>query len=109
MNYMKKARRADKTANEKMDYLARRKTIEMEKSKATERSFKCFMVMMVAFLHDRLGFGKKRILDFFEYVSDQFEFVEQYSDYFEDMNRNLAEEIGIDVLKMELKNGKKDE
>lgn len=74
-----------------------------------DHAFSCFMIMSVAFLHDRQGFGRKRILDFFDYIAEQFEYVEEYPDYYKDMNRNLAEEIGIDVLKMELKNGKKDE
>ena len=67
---------------------------------ATTKAFDSFMVISVAYLHDRQGFGKKRLLDFIDYVVEQMHFVEEYPDYFESMNTELAKETGVDVIKM---------
>ena len=58
-----------------------------------------FMVISVAYLHDKQKFGQKRLLDFVDYVVEQMRYVEEYPDYFVTMNEELAKETGVDVLK----------
>lgn len=64
-----------------------------------EQAFDNFMVISVAYLHDKQKFGQKRLLDFVDYVVEQMRFVEEYPDYFVTMNEELAKETGVDVLK----------
>lgn len=62
------------------------------------QAFDNFMIIAVAYLHDRQKFGRKRLLDFVDYVVEQMRFVEEYPDYFVTMNEELAKETGINVL-----------
>lgn len=64
-----------------------------------EQAFDNFMVISVAYLHDKQKFGQKRLLDFADYVVEQMRYVEEYPDYFVTMNEELAKETGADVLK----------
>lgn len=68
----------------------------------TKKTFDCFMIISIAFLHDRMGFGKKRLLDFIDYTVEQMHFVEKLPDYFESMNEAIRDETGVDVLKNEI-------
>lgn len=77
-----------------------RKNRKKQLDEATTKAFDSFMIISVAYLHDRQGFGKKRLLDFIDYVVEQMHFVEEYQDYFESMNTELAKETGVDVIKM---------
>ena len=64
-----------------------------------EQAFDNFMVISVAYLHDKQKFGQKRLLDFVDSVVEQMRYVEEYPDYFVTMNEELAKETGVDVLK----------
>ena len=76
-------------------YLAAQKK---ELDEVTKKTFDSFLIISVAFLHDRLGFGKKRLLDFIDYAVEQMHFVEELPDYFETMNEAIRDETGVDVL-----------
>ena len=79
-----------------------------EIDRVTRQTFDCFMIITVAYLHDRLGFGKKRLLEFIEYAVEQIHFAEELPDYFETMNEAIRDETGVDVLKNEVaKKGRK--
>ena len=82
-----------------------RRYIEVQKKQLdemTRKTFDCFLIISVAFLHDRMGFGKKRLLDFIDYAVEQMHFVEELPDYFESMNAAIRDETGVDVLKNEI-------
>lgn len=69
-----------------------------QRDEATMNAFSAFLIISVAYLHDKQKFGKKRLLDFIDYVVEQMHFVEEYPDYFESMNTELSKETGVDVL-----------
>lgn len=64
----------------------------------TRKTFDCFLIISVTFLHDKLGFGKKRLLDFIDYAVEQMYFIEELPDYFETMNEAIRDETRVDVL-----------
>lgn len=90
--------RAEKICKEIMSSKRYQDARKADSEEATAKAFDSFMVISVAYLHDRQGFGKKRLLDFIDYVVEQMHFVEEYPDYFESMNKELAKETGVDVL-----------
>ena len=90
--------RAEKICKEIMSSKRYQDARKADNEEATTKAFDSFMVISVAYLHDRQGFGKKRLLDFIDYVVEQMHFVEEYPDYFESMNKELAKETGVDVL-----------
>ena len=92
--------RAEKICKEIMSSKRYQDARKADNEEATTKAFDSFMVISVAYLHDRQGFGKKRLLDFIDYVVEQMHFVEEYPDYFESMNKELAKETGVDVIKM---------
>lgn len=69
---------------------------------AMRRTLDMFLVVSVAFLHDRIGFGRKRIIQFLEYADEQMKYLEDLPDYFETMNEAIREETGVDVMKLEV-------
>lgn len=79
--------------------------VEQQKKELEEvmrKTFDIFLVISVAYLHDRMGFNRKRILRFLEYAEEQMEFVKDLPDYFTSMNDAIREETGVDVLKLEV-------
>lgn len=79
--------------------------VEVQKKELEEtmrNTFNIFLVISVAYLHDRLGLGRKRILQFLEYADDQMEYIRELPDYFESMNDAIREETGVDVMKLEV-------
>lgn len=73
-----------------------------EIDRVTRQTFDCFMIISVAYLHDRLGFQNKRILEFIDYAVEQMHFAEELPDYFMTMNEAIRDETGVDVLKNEV-------
>lgn len=71
-----------------------------EKKKLEEmhrKAFDCFLLISTDYLY-RLGFRKKRLLKFIEFVVYQMHCIEEYPEYFQQLNEALAEETGIDIL-----------
>ena len=73
-----------------------------ELDEVTRKTFDMFLVVTVAYLHDRLGFSRKRIIQFLEYADEQMKYLEDLTDYFETMNEAIREETGVDVMKLEV-------
>lgn len=73
-----------------------------ERDEAIEKALDMFLVVSVAYLHDRMGFGKKRIVQFLEYADEQMKYLEELPDYFETMNEAIREETGVNVMKLEV-------
>lgn len=73
-----------------------------ERNEAVQKALDIFLVVSVAYLHDRLGFQRKRIIRFLEYADEQMKYLEELPDYFESMNEAIREETGIDVMKLEM-------
>lgn len=73
-----------------------------ELEETVKKALDIFLVVSVAYLHDRLGFQRKRIIRFLEYADEQMKYLEELPDYFESMNEAIREETGIDVIKLEM-------
>ena len=54
-------------------------------------------------LHDKFGFGKKRLSDYMLYVYDYFDSIYGNWISFEDIRRTIYDEIGIDFDELEAK------
>ena len=101
MNWITKAQKEqkyEKIIKEIMNSPTYKAAREADIKEETQKAFESFMIISVAYLRDKQGFGKRRLLDFIDYVVDQMHFVEEYPDYFESMNKELAKETGVDVL-----------
>lgn len=73
--------------------IAEKKKLEKEYRKA----FDCFILISADYLY-RIGFRKKRLLKFIKFVIEQMHCVEEYPEYFQQLNEAMAEETGIDIL-----------
>lgn len=73
-----------------------------ELNEVTRKTFDMFLIVTAAYLHDRLGLGRKRIIQFLEYADEQMKYLEDLPDYFETMNEAIREETGVDVMKLEV-------
>lgn len=73
----------------------------MRKKKKIEetyrKAFDCFLLISADYLY-RLGFRKKRLLKFIDFVIYQMHCIEEDPEYFNLLNDALAEETGIDIL-----------
>ena len=73
-----------------------------ELDEVTRKTFDMFLVVTVEYLHDRLGFSRKPIIQILEYADEQMKYLEDLTDYFETMNEAIREETGVDVMKLEV-------
>ena len=73
-----------------------------ERDESVRRALDMFLVVSVAYLHDRLGYGQTRIIRYLEYVDEQMKYLEELPDYFESMNEAIREETGVDVMRLEV-------
>ena len=74
-------------------------TLRREMEKATEKAFDSFLIISVAYMRDRLKFGRERILKFIDYAVEQMHFAEELPDYFSTMNEAILDETGVDILR----------
>ncbi len=75
---------------------------KQERDEAVKRALDMFLVVSAAYLHDRLGYGRTRIIRYLEYVDEQMQYLVELPDYFESMNAAIREETGVDVMRLEV-------
>lgn len=90
---------------DKIHMKIQRDKITKEVIKKAEKSFipkakVCMTAAAVLTLHDKFGFGAKRLNQFIQELNKQYDSVdENYLDY-QDIKRTIFDELGIDIYKV---------
>lgn len=94
-----RAHRIVKAAMQDPRYIREQKQARDEEIR---RALDMFLVVSVAYLCDRLGFGREQIVNFIEYADEQMKYLDELPDYFTSMNDAIREETGVDVMRLEV-------
>lgn len=106
MNWTNKALKktnTEKIIAEIMNTEKYKKARQQDKEEATKQAFDTFMLISLDYMQRELGFKKKKLFKYIDYVVQTMHYVEQYPDYFKLLNKEIEEQTGINYLENKAK------